>query len=170
MELAPPSPALARAEGRFNHYGQSTFYVAQTEQAALVETLDVAAGEGFGWVQEFRFPNLDDILDLRYSLSTAGDSTISVLALGLINEHLPALRPSAESAWKPEYFVPRFIADCARRRGFRGVIFDGTKHYKKNLVLFNWDDLNIETIGEPRLIQLASTHSASGEIDLHGAF
>ena len=151
-DLNPPSPRDARAEGRFNHYGQSVFYLAESEQAALRETLDADAGEGFAWVQQFDLPVLQDILDLRASFFAAGASDLPVLALGLINSHLPQLVPEKDSAWKPEYFVPRFIADCARAQSFRGIIFNSQKHYEANLVVFRWDDLAITPAGEPRLV------------------
>lgn len=153
-DLRPPSPRDARAEGRFNHFGQSVFYLAESEQAALRETLDPEAGEGFAWVQQFDLPALSDILDLRTSFFAAGSPDLPVLALGLINSHLPRLVPEQDSAWKPEYFVPRFVADCARSQGFRGIIFNSRKHYEANLVLFSWDDLAITPTGEPRLVLL----------------
>lgn len=160
-DMAPPPPKDARAEGRFNHYGQSTFYLSKSDQAALAETLKQTAGEGFAWVQQFNLPDMDDILDLRYNHSAAEDTAMPVLALGLINHHLPKLIPIAESAWKPEYLVPRFIADLARAQGFRGIVFESRKHYEENLVLFRWDDLNITPVGTPQLKVLANDLTGS---------
>ncbi|HEV2147429.1 MAG TPA: RES family NAD+ phosphorylase [Longimicrobiaceae bacterium] len=171
MDLNPPPPRHAHAEGRFNHYGQSVFYLAESEQAALQETLNADAGEGFAWVQQFDLPVLQDILDLRTSFFAAKTLDLPILALGLIHSHLPQLVPEKDSAWKPEYFVPRFIADCARAQGFRGIIFNSQRHYEVNLVLFSWGDLKITPTGEPKLVlmkKLPSDDFAGGpnEVDL----
>lgn len=47
--------------------------------------------------------------------------------------------------------MPRFIADCARYSGCRGIIFNSAKHTDENIVLFTWDDLAITPLGSPAL-------------------
>ncbi|MFA5239935.1 MAG: RES family NAD+ phosphorylase [Phycisphaerae bacterium] len=44
-------PDFPKYEGRFNHYGQPVFYLASTQEAALLET--TKEGECFAWVQKF---------------------------------------------------------------------------------------------------------------------
>jgi len=58
--------------------------------------------------------------------------------------------------WKPEYFVPRFIADCARASGFAGIRFQSPRHYDRNLVLFAWSDDGLIPEGEPSIIKLSA--------------
>jgi hypothetical protein len=87
-----------------------------------------------------------------------------VIAVGLI--HSGKLRhPVLTSAnWKPEYFVPRFIADCARLREFSGIQFRSPKHYEENLVVFNPGVRFVERIGEAELFELKDKHQ-SGDSD-----
>lgn len=153
-DMMPPPPNLAAAEGRFSHFGQSVFYLANNDQAALAEILDRDSGENVGWVQDFQVHDAGRILDLRRDVNDAEDESIPIVALGLISEHLPSLQPNPDSAWKPEYFVPRFIADVARHEGFDGIMFESRKHYYCNLVLFSWNEDRIEPDGTPRLVTL----------------
>jgi hypothetical protein len=53
--------------------------------------------------------------------------------------------------WKPQYFVTRFIADCARLRGLNGIMYNSTRSYGTNIVLFNEVDDFITPKGKPYL-------------------
>lgn len=161
VDMQPPPPERATSEGRFNHFGQVTFYLASTPQAALAETLRQVDGEGVGWVQAFRLPVGTKVLDL-VTRGFGEDYDVPVLAMGLIN-HLPRLRPNSASPWKPEYFIPRFIADCARERNIHGVVFSSDKHFDQNLALFQWDQSRVKPLGVPKL-RLLSTPSALDEM------
>lgn len=55
------------------------------------------------------------------------------------------------SEWRPEYFLPRYIADCARQSDFNGILFSRRKHYSENLVLFSWNESQVKPIGGPKL-------------------
>lgn len=143
-------PKFPKAEGRFNHYGQSVFYLASTVEAAMIEILD--KGECLAWVQQFNIKEISNLLDLSNHVSA--EENVSILALGIINIKLPSMIPKKESPWKPEYFIPRFIADCAKHQGFSGIIFNSEKHYERNLVLFNWDERSILSINEPYTLEL----------------
>jgi len=144
-------PRFPEAEGRFNHYGQSVFYLASTAEAAMIEILD--KGECLAWVQQFSIKEISNLLDLSNHVSAEED--VPILALGLINVKLPSIVvPNKKSPWKPEYFIPRFIADCAKNQGFSGIIFNSPEHYERNLVLFKWDEHSILPINEPRTLEL----------------
>lgn len=143
-------PRFPEAEGRFNHYGQSVFYLASTAEAAMIEILH--KDECLAWVQQFCIKEVSNLLDLSNHIPAEED--VPILALGLINVKLSSMVPGKESPWKPEYFIPRFIADCAKHQGFNGIIFNSPKHYERNLVLFNWDKNNILPINEPRTLEL----------------
>ena len=144
-------PRFPEAEGRFNHYGQSVFYLALTAEAAMLEILD--KGECLAWVQQFSIKEISKLLDLSNHVSAEED--FPILALGLINVKLPSIVvPNKKSPWKPEYFIPRFIADCAKNQGFNGIIFNSQEHYERNLVLFNWDEHSILPINEPYTLEL----------------
>lgn len=142
-------PKYAEAEGRFNHFGQSVFYLASEKEAALKEILD--EDECIAWVQRFKVKEAKNILDLSAFISV--NEEYPILALGL-NIELPSMIPDKESPWKPEYFVPRFIADCAKLKGFNGIKFKSEKHYKDNLVIFAWDSSSIKPMGKPAILEL----------------
>jgi hypothetical protein len=61
-----------------------------------------------------------------------------------------------ERGWRPEYFVPRFIADRARKEGFNGIKYRSSRHWLDNLVLFSWDDDSVEPLGNPHIYTLKS--------------
>jgi hypothetical protein len=147
-DLQPPPPRQAAAEGRFNHFGQAVFYLGGTQRAALRETVDVKAEDRVAWLQEFLIGEIANVLDLRVK---DWSETIAppLIAVGLTSEYIS--KSAATTAWKPEYLVPRFIADCARYSGCRGIIFNSAKHTDENIVLFTWDDLAITPLGSPAL-------------------
>ncbi len=60
------------------------------------------------------------------------------------------LAPPRDSPWKPEYFVPRYIADCAKEAGFRAIRFRSARAFGTNLVVFEWDERLVKAVGEPR--------------------
>lgn len=154
-DMLPPPPAAAKSEGRFNHFGQVAFYLASQQFAALSEALDASEGEVVAWLQKYRIQGAGDLLDLR-SPGYPDEIDLPVLTVGLAT-HLPDLQPEKASPWKPEYFVPRFIADCAKARGFRGILFHSRKHINDNLVLFKWDDIRLRRVGKPRLCELSAS-------------
>ena len=167
-DLLPPEPQEAKAEGRFSHFGQSVLYLASDDQAALAETLDREKGEGIAWVQKYLIHDAGKIIDLRSNSAYADDPSLPIIALGLIHDHLPRFtQPNPDSAWKPEYFVPRFIADCAKQQGFDGIAFQSDKHYYVNLVLFGNFMSRVELIGDPNLIKINVNVLTSIEKDFY---
>jgi hypothetical protein len=142
------------------------FYLASSPQGALAETLDPSQGEGIGWVQRFSVPAATKVLNL-VAPDFYDEYQVPILALGLINR-LPRLIPKPDSPWKPEYFIPRFIADCAREHGIAGVVFESRKHLDKNLALFRWVPSKVRPIREPRLERFPASRSAAdfdGSVD-----
>ncbi len=145
-DLYPPE--APPAEGRYSHYGQQVFYLASTAESAAIEI--IGKGESVVWVQEFKLRNITNILDLAAYVDER-DHRVSVLEFGL--DHSDAHREPADptSPWKPQYFFPRFIADCARRKGYHGIRFLSHKHLSRNLVLFKWGKSYVEPCGKPRI-------------------
>jgi hypothetical protein len=148
-DMAPPPPEKATSEGRFNHYGQVVFYLASEPEAAMAETLDSDRGEAVAWTQRFSVPAKTEVLDLVQP-DFYDEARVPILALGLMHR-LPALQPRPGSPWKPEYFIPRFIADCAREEGIAGVVFESQKHMGHNLALFRWTRSRVRALGQPDL-------------------
>ena len=132
LDFYPPDPTkCVIGEGRFNHHGKSLFYLAGNEYGAATEVM--REDETRAWVQKFRIKGLERILDLIPEEGWAEEG-LPVIAVGLM--YFGALtRPvEREKGWKPEYLVPRFVADCARAQGFEGIAFKSARHYFDNLV------------------------------------
>lgn len=151
-DMSPPPPDKAMSEGRFNHYGQVVFYLASSRQATLAETLDPVRREAIAWVQQFSVPAKTEVLDL-VAPGFHREAEVPILALGLMHR-VPHLQPNPRSPWKPEYFLPRFIADCARQHGIAGIVFESRKHVGQNLALFRWKRSKVRARGAPCLDQL----------------
>ena len=151
-DFLPPDPAKHPVgEGRYSHAGQSVMYLADDKDGAAIECLN--EDESRAWVQAFRVKAVEKILDLSDEEEWADEDT-TMLACGLT--HSGAVRRLADRAnsWKPEYFVPRFIADCARERGFNGIRFKSVRHWRTNLVLFSYDPAKVIPEGEPEIIRV----------------
>ena len=93
------------------------------------------------------------LLDLTGRYRRAGRGA-PLLTAGL-NAVFERLRPDPGSPWKPEYFVPRFVADAARAAGFRGILYCSTRFEGYNAVLFAWTKREIRPLGEPGIVDFA---------------
>jgi len=152
-ELLPPDPAKdVIPEGRYNHFGQQVFYLAASAEAAALET-SIDGQAGIAWTLGFRIKLAERILDLEPEAGFP-DTSLGLLPFGLTYGGHLDLKVMRDKGWKPEYFVPRFIADCARMSGLNGIKFKGTRSWHSNLVLFSWNDSSVEAIGEPRILQV----------------
>ncbi|MEZ6005383.1 MAG: RES family NAD+ phosphorylase [Planctomycetota bacterium] len=148
-DMLPPDESCPVPEGRFNHYGQRVFYLAGEDETALAETLDHEKNEVLAWVQKFNLPKIKDVLDL-IAPDWCEEGRVPLLALGLLS-HMDLLAPPRDSPWKPEYFVPRYIADCAREAGFKAIRFRSTRAFGTNLVLFEWEGAGVNPVDEPQM-------------------
>ena len=137
QNLYPPDPEKIEIdEGRYNHFGQSVFYLAENEYGAAAELLEES---GLVWLQKFKLIKSDKIIDLSHNISEAPNAGLELLSFGLRYSNVLERRVKRSAGWKPEYFVPRFIADCAKLYGYNGVKFNSSRSYSRNLVLFSWE-------------------------------
>lgn len=168
-DLMPPDPQKVPVpEGRYNHAGYAYWYLASTDYAAAAEV--VGPGERMAWVQQFRIAELDNLLDLRAwtaddgrGYTEAGEPReVPLLAVGMIFSEVLGERPARDAPWKPEYLVPRFIADAAKNQGYRGIIFKSPRHFDDNLVVFD-RTLPFEPLGEPAVYTLPERFEEQAE-------
>jgi len=152
-ELLPPDPAkVVIPEGRYNHFGQQAFYLSASAEAAALETL-IDDKEGIAWTLDFRIKFVKQVLDLKSQVGFPNTS-LGLLPFGLIYGGNLEHKVMRDRGWKPEYFVPRFISDCARMSGLNGIKFMSTKSWQSNLVLFSWSNSSVEVVGSPRILQV----------------
>jgi hypothetical protein len=149
-DLGPPP--VTHSEGRFNHHGQTVFYLASDRYGACAETAE--AKRCIIWVQRWRVQRFRGLLDLAGVARRAGAGA-PLLTAGL-NAVFQHLRPDPGSPWKPEYFVPRFVADTARAAGFRGILYCSTKFDGYNAVLFAWTRHEVAPRGEPEIVDFTA--------------
>jgi hypothetical protein len=151
-EMYPPNPdEIKIAEGRFNHFGQQFFYLSESADGAIRETLE--DDERVGWIQRFIL-NAENILDISSEPFSESSTSLDILAFGLIYSGVLRKPTQRTKGWKPEYFVTRYIADCARMHNIQGIKFKSTRHYQNNLVLFDWSKESIIPIETPYLLSL----------------
>lgn len=128
-------------EGRFNHSGQAHWYLANERRTAIDEVLDGTAG--VVWTLEFKIESCTKVLDVSRSIE--GDSgppsidkieaALALVMMGALDGYVDRKR-----AWKPGYFVPRFVMDAAKRAGFEAIRYRSVRAVDgENLVLFRRD-------------------------------
>jgi len=153
VALGPPP--VTHQEGRFNHYGQRVFYLASARCGARAETVQPRR-RAIVWVQHWRVRRFRGLLDLAGAVRPPEATGAPLLTAGL-NAVFDWLRPDPESPWKPEYFVPRFVADTARAAGFRGILHCSTAFEAYNAVLFAWTRREIAPEGEPEIVDFPAS-------------
>lgn len=152
---ARPSPQVTRAN-RFNQMGQVAWYLGVDRETAAVEVLRAPAPQQHVWIADVEILETIDVLDLRTALwgqDPAGHWILrNVVDRRFISEPVADDDPSC-----PQYRVPQFVGDLARKRGFRGVLYDSSRPsaynnpeaFGHNLVLF--DPLPTNARRAPRL-------------------
>lgn len=158
-DMAPPQQNVHRiGEGRFNHYGQSHWYLANMAEAAGRELLPDIAAPHYVWIQKIFIQEAKDILDLRKMGIYEVPEEVSYIYLGLLfnwpGNRVVDADVDRDKHWKPEYFIPRFIADIAKQAGFSGIAYSSNHHYTRNLVVFDETSISAQYEGEPELYKL----------------
>jgi hypothetical protein len=157
-DLRIPDSDSVLLPGRFNHLGQAYWYLASSDYTAVKEIL--GQGEEMAWFQKWIVNPIDPILDLvPFYVDDSDDAsdkraaTLPLLATAMIfGGHLN--RPvDRERGWKPEYFVPHYVADAAKLSGFKGIRFSSARAGGTNLVIFD-RDAPVEADGEPEILNV----------------
>lgn len=151
-DLHAPGIGLSSG-GRFHHSGQSVLYIADSEDLAMAETLNNPNNSALVWLQSYTQKNsISDILDLRHEWEEIGQKNSDVMYALLASRCVFEKVLDRASKWKPQYFVTTFIADCARKAGFKGIIYSSSrKTYGINLVLFNAAEPAVVPEGRPKV-------------------
>lgn len=150
-------------EGRFNHSGQSHLYLANAKETAIKEVI-AQDNALLVWTQEFLIENpVDKILDLSFDWSMFSTSTKTLLVALNIDNSLRRSERNIDN-WKPDYFLTRFIMDCARKFGYKGIKYNSAKGYGEyDLVLFYPQEIDIIAQGKP-MIEIFQGSNESNEL------
>lgn len=147
-KIGAPPPYLAGA-GRANRSGVSFLYCATDEYTAVAEVRPHPADHVS--IAKYRFPADVLVFDLSdskllsfYSSDKDLDNYKPLNTLGvLLNRTIP---PSE----RDQYSITQLIADCIRKLGFKGILFNSTVGSGKNIVLF--DERDTEQVGDGRKV------------------
>lgn len=115
----PRTQSEAIKANRYNQIGQAAWYLGSDEKTAAVEKLrDPKPGKPI-CIGKIRILESIVVLDFR----TIGQWILRNAAhSGLFSE-----RASETEDTRPEYRVPQFIADLARRQKYRGILYHSTR-------------------------------------------
>jgi hypothetical protein len=151
-DMYPPKPEEKEIpEGRYNHFGQRAFYMASTSDGALREVLK--ANERVAWVQEFKVASASNVLNLIPEQGEDPPEGLTILTFAMMYGGVLSQPVARSEGWKPEYFIPRFVADCAKSHGFEAIKFLSSWVYHSNLVLFACNSENVVPVGQPFLTE-----------------
>lgn len=144
------NPPIGKSmEGRFNHAGQSHLYLANEKETALKEAV-ITNESVLVWLQKFHIQStVKNILDLSLDWDKLTPTTntylLSLNVFGTIHR-----KDRNKENWRPDYFLTRFIMDCAKKCGYNGIKYNSSKEsYSYNVVLFYPDKKNIKPVGKP---------------------
>lgn len=146
-------PPLGKSsEGRFNHAGQSHLYLSNEKETAIKEAL-IKDDSSLVWLQEFKIKkSISNILDLTFDWTDLSPTT-STLLLSLQLKHTLSRTDRNLDNWRPDYYLTRYIMDCAKYAGYNGIKYDSTKSYSAfNIVLFYPENEKIIAVNNPCVI------------------
>lgn len=137
-------------EGRYNHSGQSHLYLSSNSETAIEEVMGIE-NKGIVWILELKLERVDKILDLSFDWTMTTPETSPVFFI-LCGHNFINRSDRNKELWKPDYFLTRYVADCAKHLGYNGVKYNSVrKSCIDNLVLFYPENCVIEIEEEPRL-------------------
>ncbi len=153
QEMLPPDPEkVVICEGRFNHYGQSHFYLSQSKKLCLQEIC--SSLNSICWIQEVYIRKVYGIIDLSFYLDCNNINSVPLVFSGIMRSGAIRCPVRKDKCWKPEYFVPRFIADVCKSNGINGILYNSAVDYGSNLVIFNLEQLDFCFAGIPEIFKL----------------
>lgn len=145
------APLGKPSDGRFNHAGQSHLYLSTERNAALREVLDQ---DCIAWVTSLTLTEpIDKILDLDLQWSDDISDTESLLLHALTIKRTLIRSDRNLEKWTPDYYLTKFIMDCAKSCGYKGIRYTSAKESSSsNIVLFYPDHIKNKKDGKPKLV------------------
>ncbi|MBM4764691.1 RES domain-containing protein [Bacillus sp. B15-48] len=136
-DLEAPKSKYVTKEGRYNHIGIPVLYLASDKNTCVAEMMEKNESKLL-WFQKFLL-NSVQVLDLTTKPGESLSPKHSLLIAALIYEGVINQESVRDKVWKPEYYIPRFVADVAKMVcKFDGIKFSSNRGQGNNLALFNW--------------------------------
>jgi hypothetical protein len=120
-----PSHESTKAN-RYNQIGQAAWYLGSDEKTAAVEVMRDPKTEQPVSMAKVKLLEPITVLDLR-SVLWGEDPTRQWILRNVVDSRFISEPTSDLEDTRPEYRIPQFIADLARRRKFRGILYDSTR-------------------------------------------
>jgi len=139
----PLSQRESTRANRYNQIGQAAWYLAKNAETAAVEKLREPRDGEIIYIAQIGILEPIAVLDLR-SVIWGEDPTGNWILRNVVDRRFLS-EPTSNDQTRPEHRVPQFVGDLARRRGFRGILYDSTRPspfnnpeaFGYNLVLFD---------------------------------
>ena len=155
-DMLPPNPEIVEiSEGRFNHYGQSHWYLGDSIDLCGSECTHL--NDNALWFQKIIIQKAENVLDLTEEYVSTyynPDNTynLSITFAALLLSGVITKPQKIKGSWKPEYFITRFIADACKEQGINGIIYPSSVYPEgKNLVIFDISKIQCKFSGKPKL-------------------
>jgi hypothetical protein len=148
-DMLNPSPEKTIPEGRFNHFGQSHWYLGNSEALCAHEISGRDKEKELLWMQKIKIKQLLNVLDVSVFIDEDNIDGIPLFFSGMFHSGIINVKKSKEISWTPEYFIPRFISDIARLNEINGIIYDSSVFYGSNLVIFDKNKAQYEFENKP---------------------
>lgn len=126
VKFTPREPETMTKAYRFNFIGQGACYLADDARTAAVEVLRRPQAHVKLTVATVEVLETLRVLDLRGGLWGESPSGNWILR-EVVDRRFVSEPTRDEDDSRPQYRVPQFVADLARRHGFRGILYDCTR-------------------------------------------
>jgi RES domain len=124
--FGPRPQGKAIKANRYNQIGQVGWYLASDEKTAGVEQLRTLEFGKPVCIARIRLLERIVVLDLR-SCIWGEDPARQWILRNVVDKRFISQPASDVADTRPEYRVPQFVADLARRRKFRGILYDSAR-------------------------------------------
>ena len=165
-----PRPALESIRAnRYNQIGQAAWYLASDEKTAAVEVMRRPIAGVSICIAKVELNETITVLDLRSAIGA--DPLRQWILRNVVDGRFISEPAAADEDGRPEYRVPQFIADLARRNKFRGILYDSTRPSPQNnpdAVGYNvvvFDPYPAHTIAAERAVAFVAPDLADPDYD-----
>jgi hypothetical protein len=159
-QFGPRLPHESTKANRYNQIGQSAWYLGSDQKTAAIEVMREPRARQPVCMAKVELLEPTVVLDLR-SVIWGEDPVRQWILRNVVDSRFISEPTSDIEDTRPEYRVPQFIADLARRRRFRGILYDSTRPsaYNNpeavgcNLVVF--DPIPAHAVGTEMVVEFA---------------
>ena len=125
-QSGPRPPHESTKANRYNQIGQAAWYLGTDDKTAAVEVMRKPEPGQPVSIAKVKVIESVPVLDLR-SVVWGEDPAQQWVLRNVVDNRFISEPTSDVEDTRPEYRVPQFIADLARKRRLRGILYDSTR-------------------------------------------